>query len=103
MPALLAGAAAADVSDNPAARCAALWQGYAQYAEISTYLSGAEEARTEAARFRDVAVRETGDPAAVEEWIAREAPRRARMVEAYVYASDRQSQEVFERAMSACR
>ena len=98
---LLAGPAAASVGDSDAARCAALWAGYAAYAEVSSYLD-AGDAAAQAARWRDRAVAETGDAAAVDAYVAREARARALMIDAYVYGGDRQSREVFERAMARC-
>ena len=98
---LAAGSASASVEESEAARCAALWSGYAAYAEVSAYLD-IGDAEAEAAKWRGRAVAETGDAAAVDAYIARETRARALMLDAYVYGSDRQSREVFERAMARC-
>ncbi|ETX15696.1 hypothetical protein OCH239_14280 [Roseivivax halodurans JCM 10272] len=98
---LAAGPASASVEESEAARCAALWSGYAAYAEVSAYLDTGDAA-AQAAKWRDLAAAETGDAAAVDAYIAREARERASMLDAYIYSRDRQSREVFERAMARC-
>ncbi|SLN47218.1 hypothetical protein ROJ8625_02293 [Roseivivax jejudonensis] len=103
VPALLAATlASADPADTAAARCAALWEGYARYADLSAYLDGAAAARADARRYRDRAVRETGDADAVDAYIARTAPDRVRMIDAAIHAGDRASREIFERALQRC-
>ncbi|ETX29292.1 hypothetical protein [Roseivivax isoporae] len=94
--------AAASVEGNAAAECAALWTGYARYAEASAYLDGAKAAREDAAAWRAKAIAETGDTAGVDAYIAAEAPGRALMFDAYVVGGDETTRNILERALTRC-
>ena len=99
LPAAAAGAAAV----NPAADCAALWLGYGDYAGISAFLDGQQEAYDTAALFRSAAIRENGDAQAVDAHIAKVRHDMALMVEAHVELADPQSRDLFERFSQTCQ
>ena len=92
----------AQVAPTPAAQCAAIWYGYADYAELSAHLS-ANPADTEMAKaFRDVAVGLDGDAARVDGYIADQRPQMVRLVDSYIFGGDQQSRDLFERLTTRC-
>ena len=83
---------AADDPAYPAATCAALWAAHAR-----TLGPGADPAG-----FRAAAVRLSGDPAAVDAFIATQTLRLIDLIHAYVDLSDAQSRDLFERLLLTC-
>ncbi|MFZ5962242.1 hypothetical protein ACOXXX_04760 [Thalassococcus sp. BH17M4-6] len=75
------------------ATCAALWHGYADFARVSAYLDGEDEARQTAEAF----ARRAGLPASV----ADQRPGMYLLVRAAI-EGDRMSRDLFERQMQDC-
>lgn len=95
-------AASAQDPLHPAAQCAAVWFGSADFADGSPHLT-ANPADTEMAKaFRDVALRLIGDPVQVDSLIADQRPQMLRLVESYIYGDDQQSRDLFERLTARC-
>lgn len=76
------------------ATCAALWHGYADYAEVSAYLDGEAEARGMARAF----ARRADLPGAV----ADQREGMFLMVRAMIEDGDETSRDLFERQMQDC-
>ncbi|WP_299965348.1 hypothetical protein [uncultured Roseobacter sp.] len=93
--------AASDEPLYPAAQCAAFWFGYADYAQWSKFLDGQPDDVELAQAFRAVALR-LGDQTEVDRFIAQQRPLMALLMEATIYAQDRQSREVFETLSETC-
>lgn len=85
----------------PAARCAALLQGLADFADSTPYLSGSEIALRAADVFRGIARERNVQPDALERYIAFEAPAYADLVKNYVLG-DEVAPASFEGAMAGC-
>ena len=85
-------ASAADDPAYPAATCAALWTAHAR-----TLGPGADPMD-----FRAAAVRLSGDPAAVDAFIATQTLRLIDLIHAYVDLSDPQSRDLFEALLATC-
>ncbi|WP_306133143.1 hypothetical protein [Roseivivax marinus] len=83
-------------AQRDAADCAAFWEGYARYADISAYLDGAADARADAERFRAEA--DPDDAGRIHrdarDWVLR--------LDAMIRGNDAQSTEVFERTAARC-
>ena len=86
----------------PAAQCAAFWYGYAEYAERSPYLDIDPRDRQFADAFRAAAVRVADPDASVDRFIEDQRPLMLQLVDAYIYSSDRQSRDLFERQLATC-
>lgn len=86
----------------PAAQCAALRFGLADYARATPYLDFNPQDVEAAEAFRAVALRFGGSEAEVDGFIADQRVLMARLVEAYVYSGDSQSRDLFERLVQTC-
>ncbi len=97
-------AARAALSQNypDAAQCAAYWLGRADYADVSTYLTGEAEARALGEAFRRAALRLSHDRAQTDALIADQRPLMSLLSEAYIYGGDEQSREISERLVQGC-
>ena len=87
-----APAQATDDPAYPAATCAALWTAHAR-----TLGPGADPEG-----FRQAAIRLSGDPVAVDAFIATQTLRLVELILAYVDLSDAQSRDLFERLLATC-
>ena len=87
----------------PAAQCAALWLGHADYARVSAYLDSDPWHSKAAAAFRSIALRLGGSEAEVDAHIATQRPLMVSLLDGYIYGGDRQSREVFERLSTTCQ
>jgi hypothetical protein len=95
--------AAEDPALYPAAQCAALWFGQDDYARASTLLDRDPQDLHLAEAFRQAALRlTTQSPKAIEDFIEKQRPIMAFMVEAYIFGGDRQSRDVYETLMQDC-
>ncbi|WP_309664735.1 hypothetical protein [Tabrizicola sp.] len=95
--------AAEDPALYPAAQCAALWFGQDDYARASTLLDRDPQDLHLAEAFRQVALRQTTQsPEVINDFIKKQRPIMAFMVEAYIFGGDRQSRDVYETLMQDC-
>ncbi len=95
--------AASDPALFPAAQCAALWFGQADYAVASPYLDSDPKDLELAEAFRQVALRQTTQgPAAIDAFIKDQRRRMRFLVEAFILGGDRQSRDLYESLMQDC-
>jgi hypothetical protein len=95
--------AADDPALFPAAQCAALWFGQADYAVVSPYLDSDPEDLELARAFRQVALRQTTQgPAAIDAFIAAQRRQMRFLVEAFLFGGDRQSRDLYDSLMQEC-
>ncbi|MCA3435993.1 MAG: hypothetical protein INF48_01585 [Rhodobacter sp.] len=95
--------AADDPALFPAAQCAALWFGQADYAVVSPYLDSDPEDLELARAFRQVALHQTTQgPAAIDAFIAAQRRQMRFLVEAFLFGGDRQSRDLYESLMEDC-
>ena len=87
-----APARAADDPAYPAATCAALWTAHARTLGPGTDPEG----------FRQAAIRLSGDPVAVDAFIATQTLRLVELILAYVDLSDAQSRDLFQSLLATC-
>lgn len=87
------GVRAQDDPAYPAATCAALWTAHAR-----TPLGPGADPLT----FREEAVRLSGDPEAVDAFIATQTLRLTDLIYAYIDLADHQSRELFEGLLQTC-
>ena len=95
---------ASDPAIYPLAQCAAFWFGFDDYARRSAYLERRSDDRARADAFLAAAIRvDGGNRARVTAYVTEQRPAMDRMMEAMIYAGDRQSREIFERLSETCR
>lgn len=98
--ATLAAPAAADPM-YPAAKCAAFWLGWTDAAKRLTYLDVNPADAELAARFRQAAIDEGGDPAEIDAFIKQDRRNMSLMVRANILG-DVQSTDTQNRLMEIC-
>jgi len=87
----------------PAAQCAALWFGQADYALASPYLDSDPKDLALAEAFRQVALRQTTQgPAAIDAFIQSQRRQMSLLVEAFIFGGDRQSRDLHDSLMQDC-
>ncbi len=102
---LLCGAVSADDFRYPAAQCAALMLGMAEYSHDSAFFDSNPDPLTDrAAAFRAVAIRQNGgDAGPVDTAIADQRPQMTRLLDAYIVRFDDQSRDIFRRLLQTCQ
>ena len=103
---LTAGAGSADDLAGAAvgaARCAAFWYGYDDYAQRSGFLDRHPGDTERARAFRSVAYRlDGGDHARVDAYLAENRGLMELTMEAMIYGGDSQSRDIFDRLTQTC-
>ena len=85
----------------PAAQCAALWLGWTDAARISAYLDETPADAALAARFRQAALDQGAEPAALDASLGTQRRDMARMILAAI-SGDRISDDLQKRLMTDC-
>ena len=85
----------------PATKCAAFWLGWTDAAKRSAYLDETPTDAELAARFRQAAIDEGGDPAEIDAFVMQDRRNMSLMVRATILG-DQQSTDTQNRLMKIC-